>query len=185
MVILVRPPYLQFLPEEIFGEPYSLMVYALVGVIILLAYGIAGSIFIMGLDPLNALYFTVQTIATVGFGDIRPITPVQKLFTVTLVLGGVGLLAYAFTLTITVVTMAVEEITSGAKHRRKIAATMDHFVLCGYGRVGSAVHKELKKRKRNVIIIERNKNVVEKELWEDPDILAIPGDATDESIMLV
>ncbi len=184
MVILVRPPYLQFLPEEIFGEPYSLMVYALVGVIILLAYGIAGSIFIMGLDPLNALYFTVQTIATVGFGDIRPITPVQKLFTVTLVLGGVGLLAYAFTLTITVVTMAVEEITSGAKHRRKIAATMDHFVLCGYSRVGSAVHKELKKRKRNVIIIERNKNVVEKELWEDPDILAIPGDATDESIML-
>ncbi|AEG19202.1 3H domain-containing protein [Methanobacterium paludis] len=181
---LVRPPYLPILPEEIPGTSYSLALYALVGVILLIAYGIIGSIYVMGLDPINALYFTVQTIATVGFGDIRPVTPIQKIFTVTLVLGGVGLLAYAFTLTITVVTMAVEEITSGARQRRLIAATKDHFVLCGYGRVGGAVHKELKKRDRNVIIIERDKDIVEKELWEDPDVLAIPGDATDETVMI-
>ena len=99
-------------------------------------------------------------------------------------MGGVALLAYAFTLTITVVTMAVEEIASGARQRRMIAASKDHFVLCGYGRVGSAVHKELKKRNIVAIIIERNKDVVEKELWEDPEVLAIPGDATDESIMI-
>ena len=112
----------------------------------MICYGIIGSTFIMHLDLLNSLYFTVQTIATVGFGDIRPITPLQKIFTITLMMGGVALLAYAFTLTITVVTMAVEEITSGAKQRRMIGACKDHFVLCGYGRVGSAVHKELKKR---------------------------------------
>ena len=138
----------------------------------------------MRLDLLNSLYFTVQTIATVGFGDIRPSTPIQKIFTITLVMGGVALLAYAFTLTITVVTMAVEEITSGARQRRMIASSKDHFVLCGYGRVGSAVHKELKKRNIQAIIIERDENVVKKELWEEPDVLAIPGDATDESIMI-
>jgi voltage-gated potassium channel len=97
---------------------------------------------------------------------------------------GVALLAYAFTLTITVVTMAVGEITTGTRQRRNIAATKDHFVLCGYGRVGSAVHKELKKRNINAIIIEKNREVVERELWEDPDVLAIPGDATDENIMV-
>jgi voltage-gated potassium channel len=147
-------------------------------------YGVVGSYIIMRLDIINSLYFTVQTIATVGFGDIRPITPIQKLFTITLVMGGVALLAYAFTLTITVVTMAVEEITSGAKQRRMIAAIKDHFVLCGYGRVGSAVHKELKKRNIQTIIVEKDENVVKKELWQEPDILAIPGDATDESIMI-
>jgi voltage-gated potassium channel len=170
--------------KEISDKPYKLAFYALIGVLLLMLYGILGSTFIMRLDPINSIYFTVQTIATVGFGDIRPITPLQKIFTVTLVMGGVALLAYAFTLTITVVTMAVEEIASGAKQRRMIAASRDHFVLCGYGRVGSAVHKELKKRNMVAIIIERNKDVVEKELWEDPEVLAIPGDATDESIMI-
>ena len=170
--------------KEISDKPYKLAFYALIGVLLLMFYGILGSTFIMRLDLINSIYFTVQTIATVGFGDIQPITPLQKIFTVTLVMGGVALLAYAFTLTITVVTMAVEEIASGARQRRMIAASRDHFVLCGYGRVGSAVHRELKKRNIVAIIIERNKDVVEKELWEDPEVLAIPGDATDESIMI-
>ena len=138
----------------------------------------------MHLDIINSLYYTVITIATVGYGDISPHTPLQKLFTVTLVLGGVGLLAYVFTLTISVVTMTVEEITSGSKLRRKMAATKNHFVLCGYGRVGAAVFRELKKRNQNAIIIERDRKIVEKELWEDPEVLAIPGDATDEDILI-
>jgi voltage-gated potassium channel len=182
----LNPLELHILPkeEDIPPIPYRMMLYALTAVSGLVVYGIIGSIYIMGLNPINALYFTVITIATVGYGDISPVTPLQRLFVVTLVLGGVGILAYAFTLTITVVTMAVEEITSGAKQRRMIAATKDHFVLCGYGRVGNAVHKELKKRNRDVIIIERDKKIVEKELWNDPEVLAIPGDATDETVML-
>jgi len=182
----LRPPYIPLLPigRDLSNLPYKLAIYAIIGVILLITYGIVGSTYIMRLDLLNSLYFTVQTIATVGFGDIRPITPIQKIFTITLVMGGVALLAYAFTLTITVVTMAVEEITSGARQRRMIASSKDHFVLCGYGRVGSAVHKELKKRNIQAIIIERDENVVKKELWEEPDVLAIPGDATDESIMI-
>ena len=182
----MRPPYIPLLPigRDLSNLPYRLAVYAIIGVVLLITYGIVGSTYIMRLDPLNSLYFTVQTIATVGFGDILPITPLQKIFTITLVMGGVALLAYAFTLTITVVTMAVEEITSGARQRRMIASSKDHFVLCGYGRVGSAVHKELKKRNIQAIIVERDENVVKKELWEEPDVLAIPGDATDESIMI-
>ncbi|WP_369792057.1 3H domain-containing protein [Methanobacterium sp. SMA-27] len=182
----MRPPYMPLLPvsKDLTNKPYKLVLYALLGVTLLIIYGMIGSTYIMRLDLVNSIYFTVQTIATVGFGDIQPITPLQKMFTVTLVMGGVALLAYAFTLTITVVTMAVEEIASGAKQRRIIAASKDHFVLCGYGRVGSAVYKELKKRNIRSIIIEKNKDVVEKELWEDPDVLAIPGDATDESIMM-
>jgi voltage-gated potassium channel len=170
--------------RDLSNLPFKLAFYAIMGVLLLITYGIVGSTYIMHLDLLNSVYFTIQTIATVGFGDIQPITPLQKIFTITLIIGGVALLAYAFTLTITVVTMAVEEITSGSKQRRRISAYKDHFVLCGYGRVGSAVHKELKKRNIPAIIIERNEDVVKKQLWVDPDILAIPGDATDENIMI-
>jgi voltage-gated potassium channel len=182
----VRPPYMPLLPisRDLSNLPFKLAFYALIGVLLLITYGIVGSTYIMHLDLLNSIYFTIQTIATVGFGDIQPITPLQKIFTITLVIGGVALLAYAFTLTITVVTMAVEEITSGAKQRRMISAYRDHFVLCGYGRVGSAVHKELKKRNIPAIIIERNEDVVKRQLWIDQDVLAIPGDATEEKIMI-
>jgi voltage-gated potassium channel len=182
----MRAPYIPLLPisRDLTNLPYKLAFYAIIGVLLLIFYGVIGSIYIMHLDLLNSLYFTIQTIATVGFGDIQPITPLQKIFTITLVMGGVALLAYAFTLTITVVTMAVEEITSGAKQRRMIGACKDHFVLCGYGRVGSAVHKELKKRNIRTIIIEKNEELIKKQLWVDPDVLAISGDATDENIMI-
>ncbi len=163
---------------------YSILIYALIALIALLIYGIIGSLFIMNLGLIDSLYYTVITIATVGYGDISPTTPLQKLFAVTLVLGGVGLVAYVFTITISVVTMAIEEITSGSKMRRKMAATKNHFVLCGYGRVGAAVFRELKKRNQKAIIIERDKKIVEKELWKDSDVLAIPGDATEESTLI-
>ncbi len=163
--------------------PSSILMYALIGVALLLTYGVIGSILIMQLDPVNAFYFAVITTATVGYGDISPITPLQKMFVVTLVLGGASLLAYAFTLAIVVVSMTFEDITSGARKKRRIAALNNHFILCGYGRVGSAVHRELKKRKQTALIIEKSRNVVEKELWADPEVLAIHGNATEESLM--
>lgn len=172
------------LPKDFTPIPLSILIYALMGVLVLMFYGFIGSIFIMNLDPINAIYYTIITIATVGYGDISPVSPLQKLFTITLVIGGVGLVAYAFTLTVTVISMVVEEITTGGRQRRRISETKNHFILCGYGRVGSAVHRELLRRKQSSIIIEKNKNIVEKELWEEPDVLAISGDATDESVMM-
>lgn len=79
--------------------------------------------------------------------------------------------------------MTLEETVSGAKIRRMMKAMENHFILCGFGRVGSATFKELRKRKHKVIIIEKDRTLVEKELWEDPNILAIPGDATDEELL--
>ena len=171
---------LEFLFPEI---AFSVLKYPLLAVLGLITYGIIGSIILMHLDLINAFYFTVITAATVGYGDISPHNPIQKLFVVTLVLGGVGILAYSFTLIVMVVSMTVEDITSGARQRRMFRAAKNHFVLCGYGRVGSAVHKELLKRNQQAIIIEKDRGIIEKELWEDPDVLAILGDGTDEDIM--
>ena len=170
--------------EPIFPEiALSVLKYPILAVLVLISYGVIGSVIFMHLDFINAFYFTVITAATVGYGDISPHSPVQKLFVVTLVLGGVGLLAYAFTLIVMVVSMTVEDITSGARQRRMLRAAKNHFVLCGYGRVGSAVHKELLKRNQQAVIVEKDRDTIEKELWEDPNVLAIPGDGTDEEIM--
>lgn len=173
-------------PSDIFNLPqipYNLLIYAFTFLGALILYGFVGSIYIMGLNHIDAIYYTIITISTVGYGDITPVTSIQKIFSITLVLGGVGLVAYSFTLVITVVTMVVEDITTGARIRRRMASMKNHFILCGYGRVGSAVYKELRKRNRNVVIIEKDREIVEK-LWEDPEILASPEDATEEQVML-
>lgn len=176
-------PDLTNISKNLPAIPYNVLIYAFTFLGMLIIYGFIGSIYIMGLDPIDSIYYTIITIATVGYGDIAPVTPIQKLFSITLVLGGVGLVAYAFTLVISVVTMIVEDITTGARLRRRMAAMKNHFILCGYGRVGSAVFKELKKRNQDVIIVEKDKKIVEK-LWEDPEILASPGNATDEKVMM-
>jgi voltage-gated potassium channel len=173
----------QLSAEDLQAVPLGIFYYALIALGGLITYGIIGSIYIMHLNIINAIYFTIVTIATVGYGDILPVTDLQKLFAVSLALGGVGLIAYVFSLSVSVVTMTVEEITSGSKVRKLMASMENHFVLCGYGRVGAAVFKELKERNQKAIIIEKNTDLVEKELWQDPKILAIPGDATDESVM--
>ncbi len=163
--------------------PLSIFYYAMLALMGLIFYGWIGSILIMKLDPINALYFTIITVATVGYGDITPVGAFQKFFSLTLAIGGVGLIAYVFSLSVSVVTMTFQEIASGSKIRKMLSSTENHFVLCGYGRVGAAVFEELKERNQKVIIVEKSRQLVEKELWEDPDILAIPGDATDENVM--
>lgn len=159
------------------------VIYAALILILLFVYGIFGSIYIMHLGVIDAIYYTITTVTTTGFGDIRPITPSQKLFTASLELIGAGFLLYIFTLMLSVMFMSFSEYVTGAKLKRKIASMKNHFILCGFGRVGSTAFKELKKRKQKVVIIEKNKDLVETELWSDPNIIAIPGDATKENVL--
>lgn len=136
----------------------------------------------MGLNPINAIYFTIITIATLGYGDIVPITAIEKLFSVTLALGGVGLITYVFSLSISIVGERVTEITSGSRLKRKISKLENHYILCGHGRVGDVVLKELKKRNKEVVVIEKNPKIAER-LWEDKRVLAINGDATEDEVL--
>ncbi|WBF05808.1 NAD-binding protein [Methanothermobacter thermautotrophicus] len=169
--------------ETIQYVPISIIYYALAALTALIVYGIVGSIYIMGLDFYNAVYFTIITIATVGYGDIIPVNIPQKIFSVTLALGGVGLIAYVFSLTVSVVTMTLQDTISGARIRRLMQSMNNHFILCGFGRVVSAVFKELQKRNQKSIIIEKDREIVEKELWDDPNVLAIPESAADEETL--
>lgn len=156
-----------------------MLFYLIIALVVLVSYGIIGSMFIMKLDTINSIYFTAITITTLGYGDIVPITALQKMFAVTLAIGGVGIFVYVFRLSILVAGERIEEIRSGAKMRRTINSLKDHYILCEYGRVGSVVVEELEKRNQAIVVIDKDREVTES-LKEEKDILVIHGDATEE-----
>ncbi|ALT69863.1 NAD-binding protein [Methanobrevibacter millerae] len=151
-------------------------------ILLLFAYGIIGSHFIMGLNFIDSLYYSVVTMATVGYGDYIPVTGIQKIFATTLALGGVGLLAYVFNVILTNFQEKMGEYSKGARKMRAIQNMDNYYVLCGYGRVGKVVLKELNQRKQNVIIFEKDSKMTEN-LVEDETIVVINKDATEDDLI--
>ena len=121
-------------------------------IVLLLTYGIVGSYFIMGLNIIDSIYYSVTTMATVGYGDYTPLTGIQKIFATTLALGGVGLLADVFNLILTTFQERMSKFSKGAGKMKAIDQMDDYYILCGYGRVGKVVYKELNTRPQNIII---------------------------------
>ena len=157
-------------------------IYAVLIIFIILIYGILGSIYIMGLDIYDSIYYTIITLATVGYGDIIPITPLQKIFSVTLALSGVGVLAYIVTFIISSVTQNLQDMRSGRIMERKLADMQNHYILCGFGRVGVAVYEELMKRNQKVIIIEKNEEKLE-DIEENENAILLNANATEDKTL--
>ena len=157
-------------------------IYAVLIIVMILLYGILGSMYIMGLNIYDSIYYTIITLATVGYGDIIPITPLQKIFSVTLALSGVGILAYIVTFIISSVTQNLQDMRSGRIMERKLADMQNHYILCGYGRVGTAVYEELMKRNQKVIIIEKNEEKLE-DIEENENVILLNGNATEDKTL--
>ena len=157
-------------------------IYAVLIIFIILIYGILGSIYIMGLDIYDSIYYTIITLATVGYGDIIPITPLQKIFSVTLALSGVGVLAYIVTFIISSVTQNLQDMRSGRIMEKKLSDMKNHYILCGFGRVGAAVYEELMKRNQKVIIIEKNEEKLE-DIEENENVILLNANATEDKTL--
>ena len=145
---------------------------------ILFIYGIIGSHYIMGLNLIDSIYYSVITMATVGYGDYVPLTGIEKIFATTLALSGVAVLAYVFNIMLTNFQEKMSKYSKGARKMKAIDEMEDYFILCGYGRVGHVVYDELNKRNHNVIIIEKDKELCES-VEENKSTVVINQDATE------
>ena len=163
------------LPEKYVGT-------GLVSIIILFIYGVAGSHFIMGLNFVDSVYYSVITMATVGYGDYIPHTGIQKIFATTLALAGVALLAYVFNVILTNFQERMSEYSKGARKMTAIERMEDYYIICGYGRVGKVVFKELIQRNQNVIVIEKDKEKCES-LEKNDNVIVINKDAIEDDLV--
>ena len=105
--------------------------------------GATGYMVIDDYPLLDAIYMSVITITTVGFGEIRPLSEAGRIFTTGLILFGFGCLAFAGH---AVVESLLEKVWSGTseikKMQKKIAELKSHYIICGFGRVGKAAAEQ-------------------------------------------
>ena len=156
---------------------------SIISVTLLLAAGTAGYMIIEQMSLLNAVYMTVITVATVGFSEVHPLSDAGKLFTIFLIIGGTGL--FFFTLTNVAVFLLSGEWRAHweqQRNQRMLRKLNDHFIVCGYGRLGGNVAEELKAKGIPFVVID---NTIEPVLRaRDNGDLAIKGNAADESVLV-
>jgi voltage-gated potassium channel len=150
-------------------------------VVLLVGMLLAGTIgyhLIEGWDWLDSAYMTVITLTTVGFGEINPMSPAGRLFTIMVILGGVGVMAYSL-------TSLSELIFSGELdrvfQRRRRAELKDHSIVCGFGRVGLSVAAELKLEGIPFIVIDKDPSAVE--ACRALGYVYVEGDASDAEVL--
>ncbi|MGH9268363.1 MAG: potassium channel family protein [Acidimicrobiales bacterium] len=119
------------------------------------AYGTAGFVLIEGFSVLDAVYMTVTTLTTVGFGEIHPLGPAGRAFTMSLILFGVvALFAFVGNVTTILASGELGQLLLRRTMRRRIEALDGHFVICAYGRVGRAAAAELIEQGAEVVVVE-------------------------------
>ncbi len=151
--------------------------------LVVIIIGVVGYMYLSDATFINALYMTVITITTVGFGEIHPLNDNEKLFTIFLILMSIIILGYA-------ATILTEYIASGElfekikfkKVQKKIEGLHKHTIVCGYGRNGKQAATKLKKYKKPLVIIENNAERITE--IEDDNLLYIKGNATIDEVLI-
>jgi voltage-gated potassium channel len=142
-----------------------------------LAIGTAGYMVIDGYPAFDAFYMAVITITTVGYSEIRPLSQAGRLFNSFLLLFGVSILFLAVgVITQTVFELEVNRYFQKRRTRRMIEQLNNHYIICGFGRIGRGSADELQRSKVPFIILERNEEKVERAMRSG--MLAALGDAT-------
>ena len=159
------------------GLPPTLVLLALV-----LAGGTAGYVIIEGWSVWDALYMTVTTVATVGFREVHPLSRNGQAFTVVLIIVGVSTALYAFSaFAAVVVEGGWPKYIERWRYLRMINHLSEHYVVCGYGRIGSIVASEFKRQNTPFVIVDRDPGKVAEA--NQRGHLAVDGDASREDTL--
>lgn len=150
--------------------------------LLILIYGTSGYMFIEDTSLTDALYMTVISITTVGFSEVMPLSPAGKYFTMILVFGGVGLFLFIVSLITQAMVEGGLQTYLGRRHmEKKLAVLKDHYIVCGFGRIGKVISKILHENKRTFVIIENNPEEIS--AIEELGYLVLRGDSTSDDIL--
>lgn len=145
--------------------------------------GVFGYTFFFDFSFIDGLYMTIITITTVGFGEVNPLSPEGKLFTIFLILTSISIYGYMVTVVSEFLSNSnlMEELKIN-KMLKKISGLEGHTIVCGYGRNGRQAVAKLKNFKKACVVIEKSPDLL-KEI-EEEGLLYVEGDATNDDSLL-
>ena len=163
-------------------SPLQRLLWGICALVLIVIIGVIGYEVIEGWTFLDALYMTVITITTVGFTEVHPLSYAGRIFTIFLIIGGVGGALYILTTVGQYILEGQFGITMGRRRMKaKIAKLKEHFILCGYGRVGQEIAHVFSEERAPFVIIDNNEQQVAKA--EGAGYLCLFADATSDEAL--
>ena len=151
--------------------------------VLLVALGTVGYMLIENWSMLDSLYMTVITLSTIGYGEVHAVSQTGRIFTLVLIFLGVGFFLYVIG---NVVQFLVEGrirlVLGRLKLDKKIGQLNNHYIVCGYGRMGRALCRYLTQKNLEFVAIEKNADRIP--VMNQDGILYISGEATAEENLL-
>jgi voltage-gated potassium channel len=157
-------------------------VVAALVLIVLPMIGTLGYVVIEGWSLSDAVYMTVMTVTTIGFREVQPLDEKGRIFTMVLAVTGVGAIFYALLGLFQFLLEGELATVLGVRRMKgRIENLKDHYILCGYGRVGSEIAHEFGHKGVPFVIVESNPTAIEEA--QNAGYLVIEGDATTDSAL--
>ena len=162
-------------------EPLHRIRIALLALAAVTVFGTVGYL-LLGFTLLEASYQTVTTVATVGFREVRPLSPAGQVFTMVLIVVGVGTVLYSLGVVVEAVTEGhLRETLEERRMSKDIAAMSGHVIVCGYGRVGRSATDFLRSTGQAVVVVD---NDTDRFADLDPAVPRVLGDVTQDRVLL-
>lgn len=157
--------------------------FALLILLTIIVIGTVGFHLIEGWSLIDSFYTTIATLSTVGYGDYSPDSTVGKFFAVFVILFGVGMMFYTLVLLAETFIEGRVRILLGRGKLEKIIEKMNnHYIICGGGRIGFLICRELMAGKIPCVIIDNNPEVIQKA--HDENFVYCKGDATQDKVLI-
>jgi len=165
--------------KNLLNRPF-LSVITLVLTMVLL--GTLGYMAIEGWSFIDALYMTAITMSTIGYGEVRSLSPVGRVYTIGLI--AIGVLTASFAITVVVELFTSRQFLNQLRTYRRQKALKEinnHTIICGFGRLGRNVARELHTRNLPLIVIDVDEKVAED--CQEKEVPVIMGNGADENIL--
>ncbi|NTV58971.1 MAG: potassium channel family protein, partial [Deltaproteobacteria bacterium] len=151
--------------------------------VLLIGIGTGGYMILQGFSFIEALYMTVITLATVGFGEVKPLDETGRIFTILLILTGAAFVAYQLAyFSRLMLDVDLMDLYRRRKLKKNLEQLQDHYVVCGYGQMGQIIVDELAKSGMSVVVVDNDESLIVR--LREKGILHLAGDATEEENLL-
>jgi len=163
-------------------DPFRHLRFSLLILVLIITLGTVGFTLIEGWSAFDSMYMTVITLATVGFKEVHDLSLEGKAFTMLLIVFGAGFIAYSVgSLIRFTVEGELRQLLGRKKLEKQIAKLEGHYIVCGYGRIGTLICKEFQAKPLPFVVVEKDPQLCQR--LNNEGILFVEGDATDDETL--